>query len=649
MTNPQLYPGPPESPAWIALRLLLLAAALIGLGPLTVCGAAWLFRLRPDRSQPRRLLLLGFGAVLGLLLLGLFAPAFFAALSALFAAGNGLTAAQRLLRLGILWLVTLPLIPLGAVLIAGFEAMKKLFAPPTVDEYLRRERAYAAEREQRLRERAAMKVGKVAPLPRNVLRLGPVISGEQFPAYTGIVRAGGHLGLHEDVLDKHCFILGTTGAGKSEAIKRLCREILEKTDRDLYLVDGKGEASLASAIRDLAYAYGRGEAPVFRLGQNEGGAIYDGFRGSPQDLYSRLAALVGVAEMEGDSRVYADMMRRLLQLICYAPVGPPRAFEELELRLDTDWLLHAWRDHPAQYRRVQRLRPKELESLAYRLDPLIFEFAPLVGPEGFALEETRAAIFSLRTQSAGDTARRLLDFLIEDLKDFVGKRQRRPAVLIIDEFSRFGNRSSVDLLSLARSSRLAVVLATQDTSGLGDPDTRQQILALCGTKLLMTTDFPEEVGSLAGTRFEIENSLKHERGQATGEGTARAQHTFKVDPNAAAQLQVGEGFLIRQRFACKLRIERVEPVPPAPPEGIALRGAQRGGAPDQESASSAIEAEYRVRVARRESARREPRRDAPGPADERPPEHALPHADRRQLPPRAKPRVLDLFGPDGKP
>lgn len=176
---------------------------------------------------------------------------------------------------------------------------------------------------------------------------------------------------------------------------------------------------------------------------------------------------------------------------------------------------------------------------------------------GLSAGQSTRAIFSLRTQSVGDTARRFLNFLIEDLKDFVGKRQQRPGLLIIDEFGVFDNHNIDAILMLARSANFGMILATQDVATLGDESLRRIIIANTRTKLLLATDFPEEIATLAGTTYQVEASLQHEAGEATGMGSARIQHAFRVDMNEAARLQTGEAFLIRQRYAAKLHIKPV--------------------------------------------------------------------------------------------
>lgn len=414
------------------------------------------------------------------------------------------------------------------------------------------------------------KTGPQADQQSDNLLLGNYIRGDTFPAHIGIHKQGPWIKFEEWLLDQHFFIVGATGAGKSETLKRLIYEIAVKTDRDIFFVDGKGDEVLAQEIRAICAYGGRGNAPIFRLGHKKG-YPYHGFMGETDAVYNRLCAMVGVQDAQGDARYYADINRNILQLVCGVPEGPPRSFSQLRQRLNRDWLEQAWSHDPSEIEVLASLSRKDLSGLQTRVWPLARVLEPVVKSNGFVLEQTRAAIFSIRTQSVGDTAARFLQFLVEDFKDFVGNRQRRPGVFIIDEFGAFGNKNILALLTLARSAKLGVILATQDIASLGDDvttgDTRM-VLANTRTKILMASDFPEEVATLAGTIYQIESSMQHEQGEATGMGSARIQHAFKVEMNEAGKLQAGEGFIIRQRHAAKLKVAQVTGVPPAPPEVI---------------------------------------------------------------------------------
>jgi len=451
--------------------------------------------------------------------------------------------------------------PFVALVVQGWVLMSNFLRPHDLADHLEEQQQILAEKNAQLSRTAVMQVAQVAPSQASMMTLGVYVKGDRLPEPVGIQRTGTWLQWSERLLNQHLLIVGTTGAGKSETIKRLVIEALEAGERDIFFVDGKGDIQLGREIAQLIYAKYGTPVPIFSLGTGEPSCVYHGFCGEAIDIYNRLGALIGVEDTEGDGRYYADINRDLLQLICYAPQGPPRSFEEIRQRLQLKWLRAAYRSVPDEAETIDQLTPEILKGLLVRLRPLMRDFAPLVGEEGFSLEQSRGAVFSLRTLSVGDTARRFLDFLMEDFKDFAGKRQQRRGLLIIDEFGAFGNDKIVALLTMARSAELGVVLACQDVASLGDDETvKRLILANTRTKLLMATDFPEEIAELAGTIQQIEASIQHEEGQATGMGSARVQHAFRVDMNEAAQLLTGEAFLIRQRRAVKVKVKPVDPI-----------------------------------------------------------------------------------------
>ena len=522
---------------WIAVVVLAYGLVVLYFGIATVALAGLLYRFKPSRFV--------YAVLTSISLLWLFL---------LVSRQDGLSYLKPCFHC---W-YKVPLFPIASLALCGVVMFSRFSKPKSLEEQLEERKRAEEERQRRLSANAEKK--SEIEGEKALIRLGSKVRGQAFPDHLGIHQKNDWVVLDEDVLDQHLFVLGTTGSGKSETIKRLVYEILTATDRNIYLVDGKGDEKLAADIRGLAHKHGRGIAPVFKLGFEKSGAVYDGFRGQPTDIYNRLCALIGTSEAEGGAQYYADINRDLLQLVCYAPGGPPRSFEELRSRLKKEWLEEAYKNDKIELSDVRMLDGRHLEGLLHRLRPLAREFDKHVGDGGFALEETPCAIFSLRVQSVGDTAQRFLDFLVEDLKDFIGKRQTQPAVLIIDEFGQFSNKNITALLSLARSAKLAIILATQDVASLKDEQTKKLVLANTRTKILMATEFPEELAELAGTILRLENSIQFQEGEVTGKGSARIQHQFAVDPNEVAKLKPGEAFIIRQRHHAKIKVRAIEEV-----------------------------------------------------------------------------------------
>jgi hypothetical protein len=469
--------------------------------------------------------------------------------------------------------VALPVIPVVAVCIEPGRRLQMFLRPKGAREFLEDENKRITAYNQKLSQAAGQRESRPPEPQPNNIRLGAFVKGDPLPERFGFWQRDGWLTLDDKVLNQHCFILGQTGYGKSETLKRLLYEVAMQTERDIIVVDGKGEEAFAQEIRAICYQ-GRGDdAPIFRLGQARLGYPYNGFQGDADAVYNRLLAMIRLGEAEGDAEYYDVSNREVLQLICKAPKGPPRSFIELWERMSLEWLEKTWGPVELERETLDDIKQDKRAwgGLKKRVRVLARDLGETVDPCGFALGEVGSAVFSLRTQSVGGTAERFLQFLIEDLKDYVGKRQDRPGLLVIDEFGVFGNQNIAKLLALGRSANMEIVLATQTVTSLGDERSAENILGNTVTKVLMKTDFPEYVGELAGTKYQVETSYQHEEGKPTGMGSAQFQHTFKVDMNEVRRLEPGEAFIIRDNKVCKVKVAMMPKVEAAPDEVIPER------------------------------------------------------------------------------
>lgn len=424
-----------------------------------------------------------------------------------------------------------------------------------LDERLR----YFIEDEQNAleRRRRAAANRKRPPMIADHLLIAPVIEMEEkLPGHTGLHVDKGWLYLRKKALFQHLFIMGGIGSGKTEQIKYLVSQLLLHTTCDVFVIDGKGDDEIADFVMEATETYRGFRPPIFRLGHGVDGDPYNAFIGDGDDIYNRLLGMiyggVDMSKVTTGQKHYLDINKCLLDLICKSHMGAPVDFRDLRQRLSRHWLVHTYRKNKADMEDVRRV-VKHVDSLALALQPLIRDFKDRVTCQGFTLDEAGVGIFSVRTQSVGETGRQLLQIFNEDLMDFMGKRQKRETIIIVDEFQAFNSEALVGALSLGRSAGLGLVLATQDIGSLLNEKIQRQIKANAKTKILMATDMPEELGELAGTKQVFEHSYQHEEGQVTGVGTSRVQHQHRVSLNDVARLHPGEGFLIRQRYTTRLQ------------------------------------------------------------------------------------------------
>lgn len=453
------------------------------------------------------------------------------------------------------YVLSIPLAPIGAILIDVMTPLIRRAFTYDLDELLVLQTQDQARHLDRNRRRAARYALTAVP---DHIPMAPVIETHQtFPGHTGVAQHRGWLHLSLKALGQHMFVQGSPGSGKTEMLKWLTTCVLQHTDWDLFFIDGKGDEGLAEYLVEAAGQLRGFSPPVFKLGQGVRGSAYNAFIGQRQDIYNRLVASLDTGQVTGGAAYYANANKTLLQLICYAPCGPPHDFADLQRRLNLKWLVRAYKDDKQELHNIAAVK-KHLDDLAVWLQPLIRDFQADVHRDGFTFDQARVGIFSIRTQSVGETSRSLLNILNADLLDFMGKRQHRPTVVIVDEFQAFKNESLVETLSLGRSSQLALVLATQDVASLGKQDLARRILANTKTKILMATDFPEDVGQIAGTRQILEHSYQHDEGLVTGVGTSRLQHQHMISLNDVARLAPGEAFLIRQRCSARVQFRLVD-------------------------------------------------------------------------------------------
>lgn len=552
-----------------ALTILIVVGALYFLGPFTVFGAALLLSLLPPLTEWRERLYAGGVSLVSLIYLAFIWPILTEAWTS--NTRNVATTVVAVLTSQITianapvgfwdlvdgWFLTLPALPVVSLALWLSRQFQDVWqgghTPASWLAMVEGEKSFARYRFRWPSKPPKRRAGE--------LILGQRIGHENHDQIDGIVQRGQWIGVTEKLLDQHIFVLGSTGSGKSETLKRLIYETLSATERDVFVVDGKGDEGFAASIVQMARAVRGYKTPVVRMGHDRAGEVYHGFCGSPQALYSRLCALLGTTNTTGGTAYYADINRDLLQLICYSPPGqsddPPRSFDQVRERLNKRWLRNRWQDVAAERELVRSLTDEQLEGLLTRIRPLSRELSPYVRPDGFTLDTTHCAVFSLRSQSAGDTITRFVQFLIEDIKDFVGKRQRRPGLLVIDEFGVFGNENIVGLLALARSARMGIVLSTQSLASLGKSDIREQILDNTRTKLLMASEQVKPLLERVGTKPTVQVGRHISDGLFDAKGTAHMREVFKIDDNDLAQLQEGEAYVVRQHIFRWIRIHRL--------------------------------------------------------------------------------------------
>ncbi|MEW6727711.1 MAG: type IV secretion system DNA-binding domain-containing protein, partial [Bacillota bacterium] len=317
-------------------------------------------------------------------------------------------------------------------------------------------------------------------------------------------------------MNHHCFLVGTTGAGKTTTILNFIQSAVQRC-LPLVLVDGKGDPGLAERVRALAEAAGR----PFKLFSMSGpSAHYNPLaHGGITELKDKLLYLSQWSEPH-----YEALAGRYLQLVF-------RVFSLTDTRpdlltvgrhLDPDALASLVRQIPEANERetvfdtLDGFKTGEIRGLAARVAAMTeSEIGHLFRATGdvIDLEEmirrNGVVVFSLDSLSFPEYSRLLGRLIVTDLKSVAARayrRERKTIYTVFDEFNVFASPAVVDLIGKARGAGFHTLIATQSPSDIesaAGAAVVDQIVGNCNTYIIQRQNSPagaERMAAVIGTR-----------------------------------------------------------------------------------------------------------------------------------------------------
>ncbi|CAM4487274.1 hypothetical protein NONI108955_34360 [Nocardia ninae] len=416
---------------------------------------------------------------------------------------------------------------------------------------------------------------------------------------------------------RHIAWVGTTGSGKTEGIKRYFTGMLDyewtawqrwkdvpgmrnKYRRPLQVIisckGGLDDVELGREIREIALR--KGIEPHRIAVVVPGGDRLEMWAGnSARDQRAAVGDLLNAGEATtSEGQHFDEMRRRIVSLVCGAPVGPPRSSAEFLARLDKSVLLDAWGGDANVKRMLDAMQEEKVPQLddalikasnlfellqdqngrmvfdgGRDLDDLDVLYVTVPGLDKDAARAQVAAILRMVMQRAGRTA----------------KDQRRSVTLIIDEISALttakGTIGLTDVCERGRSQGVALLFAAQSQEGLAaDAWSLNRLLKACAGGLIL--GYNENAGDLCKHVGSLRSMLPSRhliKGQRHGdEGQVSVGEKWLVDPDVCRQLETGEFVYARGRRADWTHVVRVADHPLTPMPGTpAATAADSAGKP----------------------------------------------------------------------
>jgi Helicase HerA-like C-terminal len=357
---------------------------------------------------------------------------------------------------------------------------------------------------------------------------------------------GGLVLLSPGRLCRHLLVCGATGSGKTETLLRLAYAVARCSDAPVFYLDGKGDRDTAERFAGLMADAGRGT----RVFPNE---PFDAWRGRVHEISGRLMEVIDYSS-EGPASWYRDVAKNVLRLVCEHPDGPPRASGELLARMDLGALKRAHSESSA----LAALNGQQVGQVRLRYEAFFGQTRGAFDGD-WAWEDVQAAYLLLDSLALREETAGLSRLLFEDFAHYFTTRKPRDqfALLIVDEFSALADSAGMAArVEQARGFNTALVLAPQVVAGMGDDAEAARILGSVETVICHRVNTPEEIVFLAGTRKTMEYSSHYAQEGATGQGSARVQHQFKIEPNRVRALEPGVAYVISRGRAMKVAVLR---------------------------------------------------------------------------------------------
>ncbi|MCB0361096.1 MAG: TraM recognition domain-containing protein [Bdellovibrionales bacterium] len=381
-------------------------------------------------------------------------------------------------------------------------------------------------------------------------------------------------------LNYHVQLIGGSGAGKTTLIQVILSQLIEQK-MGVIFIDLKADFETINWIKEEASKSGRkNDLEFFCLTQHQISKTYNPIKhGTPQEILSQIMNSLDWSEeyyKKTSSTALSDILLALCQIrdrgnleftledIARILSSP----EEMETLAVSEFLDQESKE--TLRKRAEILQEKEgIKQISGLLSDLLnisrSSAGPLIGrksldPSSIDIKETikrgKITYFLLNSMADKASCTQLGKLVLQDLIRSVGEiydevpeNERKPCLLIVDEFASFATDNFIDLLNRARGARLGILVAHQSRGDLKrvSPTFCDQLERNCNTKLIFGTDSPDDAeyfASQAGTRKTQKSTARHSRmlfwEHDTGERSVRETEEFVVHPNQIRQLGQGQ-------------------------------------------------------------------------------------------------------------
>lgn len=385
--------------------------------------------------------------------------------------------------------------------------------------------------------------------------------------------------------EKHVFICGTTGSGKTIALSNFILHGIQK-NYPLLLVDGKGDIGAGSILeitKRFCKEHDR-KLYVVNLSDPANSCTYNPFgNASPTACKDMLINLTEWTEPHYQLNT-ERYLQRLVILMKQADIQ--LSFKTILEYIKTEHfqMLSSTLAKNEVITKQEHLLNVEIckvagtiaESAAARFSTIAeSEAGQIFDNDGIdiytAIREHAVILFVLNPLLYPELSPLMGRMVLVDAKQAVSKcfnTNLERAFFVLDEISSYASSPLIDLVNKSRSANITCVLATQSLSDLDysvDTSFREQVIENTNNYIVLRQNSAtnaEAWADILGTRQSMEVTYQiaqqSRTTSTTGLGSARRIREFLYHPDEIKDLRTGEAFFRShdEHFHCKLQINK---------------------------------------------------------------------------------------------
>lgn len=371
--------------------------------------------------------------------------------------------------------------------------------------------------------------------------------------------------LPDSIRSRHVHILGATGSGKTESV--VLNFLIQDVRRKLgaIVLDAKGDTSFLTTLRERVP---HSKLKVFDLSDPDS-LTYDPLEaGSPLESAQRLFASLVWSEEYYKSKAFSAL-QRIFQIFHERHERNPSLLRLSSLLGDKEQY-SGFTQSDLYPTKVAEQDFQELSGLRDQIKTLTMgHLGKILSPDGASqmrLEEAKngcVLYFRLQSLLSSQLVSIVGKLLINHLNFIAGMAHRAGAqsgqtALVpcyLDEFASFACPEFADLISKARSARIALHFSHQSIGDLTEVSEGfiNRITDNSATKIVLRINDPDSAEYFArsfGTKIyqkitqRITNVKRVETAEVVGEGTQREAHQFRASPDLFKTLPTGVGSVL---------------------------------------------------------------------------------------------------------